>query len=331
MGIQPAPQLANIWMSCFDNKIKRDSKFYVRYMDDILTNTKKEEVDKTLETKNNLHQNLKFTRETENNQGKIAFLDMLITHRTDGYIETEWFRKKTDTGLTINYHALAPSKYKCSMIINLIHWVWNATSTWENFDKGMNEAREILDYNQYPVILYENIIYKTLEKLKLKERNQDDDKEEKKLVFIEYRGKVTDHFAQKLRETGAPIKPILTLRKVKSAMPSLKAKIERVIASNIIYEFQCPNSQVSYVGMTSRHFCTRINEHLQNGKAKSPILEHTETCLKSSPTIENFKTLYKTHGDIKFLSVLEALFIREIEPTLNTKEEFLGRMLRIKV
>ena len=83
--------------------------------------------------------------------------------------------------------------------------------------------------------------------------------------------------------------------------------------------------------MTSRHLCTRVSEHLQNGEKKSPIKLHAESCMGKSPTIDNFKILKKTQRDIWHLSVLEALFIREIDPQLNTKDEFMSRMLRIKI
>ena len=53
---------------------------------------------------------------------------MNIIHRQNGKIETEWYRKKTDTGLTINFHALAPMKYKRGMVINLVYRIFNATS-----------------------------------------------------------------------------------------------------------------------------------------------------------------------------------------------------------
>ena len=65
MGIQCAPQLANIWMAAFENPIKDDSVFYKRYMDDILRVIKKHEVGSTLERINQLHPNLAFTKVLE--------------------------------------------------------------------------------------------------------------------------------------------------------------------------------------------------------------------------------------------------------------------------
>ena len=41
MGSQPAPPLANIWLSKFEQLIKDDAKLYERYMDDILRTIKR--------------------------------------------------------------------------------------------------------------------------------------------------------------------------------------------------------------------------------------------------------------------------------------------------
>ena len=102
------------------------------------------------------------------------------------------------------------------------------------------------------------------------------------MIFIQYRGVITDRFVQRLKETGAPIKPKLTLRKIKTVMPSLKQKVDKVVTSNLIYKFKCPNCQVSYVGMTTRHLCTRVNEHRNYKGEQAVIRSHTQESGKGS-------------------------------------------------
>ena len=75
-------------------------------MDDVLCSVRKSEVDERLSMINELHDNLKFTYELENG-GTIPFLDMLILNKS-GSLSSSWYRKPTDTGLTLNFHALAP-------------------------------------------------------------------------------------------------------------------------------------------------------------------------------------------------------------------------------
>ena len=41
--------------------------------------------------------------------------------------------------------------------------------------------------------------------------------------------------------------------------------------------------------------------------------------------------LNKTQRNIVYLSILEALYIRELKPELNTKDEYVGRLLRIRI
>ena len=107
MGISPAPLLAKGWLSKFDNAIRGEVKLYFRYMDDILRDIKKHHIKAKLEEINFLHSVLKFTREQEN--GSILFLDMRTCHHAN-ILSSTWYTKSTDTGLMMNFHALAPKK-----------------------------------------------------------------------------------------------------------------------------------------------------------------------------------------------------------------------------
>ena len=110
MGSPPAPHLANGGMSRFDTTIKGTSRLYTRYMDDILCDIEKGEIDAKLTSINRLHPSLKFTIERQEN-GEISFLDMKITN-TEGKLSSTWYTKPSNTGLMMNFHALAPKCYK---------------------------------------------------------------------------------------------------------------------------------------------------------------------------------------------------------------------------
>ena len=56
MGSPHAPHLANGWMSQFDNTIKGEAVLYARYMDDIIRNIKRIDIEEKLATINNLRQ-----------------------------------------------------------------------------------------------------------------------------------------------------------------------------------------------------------------------------------------------------------------------------------
>ena len=96
--------------------------------------------------------------------GKLPFLDMIISN-DNGILSSSWYRKPTDTGLTLNFHALAPLKYKRSVVIGFIHRIYRACSSWAGFHDGITEAVEILKKNQYPLTFIEPIINSTITSL----------------------------------------------------------------------------------------------------------------------------------------------------------------------
>ena len=58
---------------------------------------------------------------------------------------------------------------------------------------------------------------------------------------------------------------------------------------------------------------------------------HLMRCCKRTPEFEDLEILGSTiKGEVHLLTI-EALFIREIKPDLNTKDEFESRQLLIKI
>ena len=136
---------------------------YERYMDDIVTVTKKEMITTQLERINSLHPQLKFTIEREND-GRLPFLDLCIVH-TGKSAHTTWYTKPTDTGLVMNFHAQSPKKYKRAVVQGLVHRIYRACSTWEAFTESILRAKSILERNQYPPEFYDGIASATVEKI----------------------------------------------------------------------------------------------------------------------------------------------------------------------
>ena len=330
MGSPPAPLVANGWMSKFDSKIKDNAMLYSRYMDDIIRNIKRIEIKRKLAEINKYHSSLEFTIETEQNQS-IPFLDMKIT-RQNGKLYSTWFYKTTDTGLTMNFHAIAPLRYKKSVVSGLVHRIHRACSTWANFDTSLSKAKKLLEKNQYPPDFYEPIIYSTLEKIvtnyehTVSEEKPEDDKNEEKLVFVQYRGKVTEKFEHSLRKIKAPCKMIKTIKKLKTVLPSLKTPIEKALKSKVVYQINCSRCEACYVGQTSRHLATRIKEHQKSG----PVGSHMKSC-NTSLTMDNVSIKTVSTRSIAHLMTLEALIIKSVKPDLNTKDEYRSRTLTIKL
>ena len=322
MGSQPAPQLSNIWLSKFEPNIRDDAKLFERYIDDILRTIKRQFKETKLKEINASHSNLKFTLELEAER-KISFLDLCLNHVNDKLSFT-WYCKPTDTGVIMNYHALAPNYYKRSVVEGFVHRVYRACSSCENFH--VEKLKMILQRNQYPQDFYDPIISKTIKNLVSPKVNQKDQEVDftsqksnivKQNIFIEYRGIATDHIIKRLDSIGAPLQPVITLRKIKTCLPSLKSKIEKTLKSRVVYKIVCPGCNACYVGQTSRHFITRFKEHRY--KRNQLLRAHLDKCTHSTPTLNDVKILASKSRSLNFLLALEALYIREIKPELNAR------------
>ena len=84
MGSSVGPLLANIFVSQFDADLGSFSKFYFRYVDDVIRTLRIGGENYLLDFVNTLHQNLKFTLETPDENNSIAFLDMNIVRNPNG-------------------------------------------------------------------------------------------------------------------------------------------------------------------------------------------------------------------------------------------------------
>ena len=332
MGSPPAPLLANIWLFKHEPLLRDDAKLFERYMDDVIRSIQQKRVEQKLVEINQMHPKLKFTMEVEE-EGQIPFLDMLLV-RTGGVVSSTWYCKPTDTGLVMNFHAIAPMRYKKSVISGFVYRIHRACSSWSNFHDSLEKAKSILEKNQYPPQIYNLIIENTIEKLYIvsepavqQENDQPVNTQQCHRIVLQYRGPVTDKFVKRLKDSGAPVQAVMTLQKLRSYMPSLKVAVTKLLKSRVVYKLSCPRCSACYVSRTSRHLLTRFNEH--RTKKTQPVLKHFKECGLGKPTdIEILASA--SRGELQ-LATLEALYIREVKPALNTKDEFREHELTVKI
>ena len=127
--------------------------------------------------------------------------------------------------------------------------------------------------------------------------------------------------------TKPDIKVYTYNRKLRTTMPSLKPPVEKMIRSGIVYKITCPRCTACYVGQSSRHLQIRIREHTKN---PGPVKTHLRNC-NTTITEEHIDILASTSRGEGYLLTLEALFIQELEPKINTKDEWRSRTLTIKI
>ena len=75
------------------------------------------------------------------------------------------------------------------------------------------------------------------------------------------------------------------------------------------------------------HLQACFREHIKNG---GPVKTHITKC-KTNITDGNVDILSSTSRGERYLMTLEALYIQELEPAINTKDEYRSRALTIKI
>ena len=117
--------------------------------------------------------------------------------------------------------------------------------------------------------------------------------------------------------------------KTRRALPSMKPLVNKMYRSKLIYQIVCTGCKSKYVGLPTRHLISRVNEHFSpNG----PMTKHCTTygCHIDNP-LDSTSILDSSYRNIILLSICEALYIREINPSINKKDEYISRGLRIRV
>ena len=206
-------------------------------------------------------------------EGELPFLDMLIT-RKGCDLSSTWYSKPTGTGPVMNFHSLAPIRYKRSVVGGFVHRIYRACSTWSNFHDIIEKAKDILEKNQYPPEFYNPIIKENIERLVgptkqptvQQDNGQQGNVKRSHRMGLQYRGSVTDHFVKNLRDCEAPVQTVITLHKIRSYLPPLKCEVPRMLKIRVVYKLTCPRCNACYVGQTGRHLLTRFTEHKNKSK-----------------------------------------------------------------
>ena len=138
--------------------------------------------------------------------------------------------------------------------------------------------------------------------------------------------------------TGINVSIVFQSCKVKDFF-SLKSRCSKALKSCCVYQFTCQSdSDVSYIGQTSRHLGVRAKEHLDvESENPSAIGRHILGCKgcmdslkKGELTHDNFSIIKS--GRSKFdTEILEALLINRHNPKINKQGCSAGFALTLNV
>ena len=94
--------------------------------------------------------------------------------------------------------------------------------------------------------------------------------------------------------------------------------------TNVIYKFSCPSEDCTpldcYVGQTRTTLSRRMSYHLSSGGPKTHLLQkHKQTITRQ--ILEENTTILAKEKDRTRLAILEALFIKDLQPSINRQIE----------
>ena len=141
MGSPLSPLLANVFMRHLEEELSDNDlipSFYKRYVDDTLAIMPGVDAAKNfLDVLNGLHPSIHFTMELSNNDS-IPFIGTLIT-KNGNKVETQVYRKPTNTGLLLHFQSHTDLRYKRCLIKTMVHRAKELSSTHQAFvDEGGN-------------------------------------------------------------------------------------------------------------------------------------------------------------------------------------------------
>ena len=154
MGSPISPIVANLFMEDLEIKALSTTPtpptLWKRFVDDTFIIIQRAHKETFLQHLNSIDENIHFTCEDSNEDGSIAFLDMLITPDVNGRLNTSVYRKETHTDQYLHWdsHHAITSKY--SVVGTLFHRARTVSSTPVQLQKEEKHLYQSLRRCKYP-------------------------------------------------------------------------------------------------------------------------------------------------------------------------------------
>ena len=174
--------------------------------------------------------------------------------------------------MTLLRTSQVPKDVGLRLVRTLADRTFKINHTWAGFNLHINKLTKTLGKNVFPYSVIENIARKFLNNYFTLDSSQSVARKDNwlhfKLLYIGPSYITTQPRIKKL--VGAfcsdlDIKLVFTPFKIKSWFGA-KDPIPAGLRTRVIYKFSCADCSACYFGETSRHFATRIREHLSSEK-----------------------------------------------------------------
>ena len=150
-------------------------KVWERHVDDVFSVVHREQVQELLKYINNLHPKTQFTKEEEESNSSLPFLDTLVQRNHDKSISVKIYKKPTHTNQYLKYTSHNPTSAKQSVITALFDREDNVVSNEKDKIEEKHLISAALQQNGYP----KEFIQRTVKKhIRRKEQSREHPEEE---------------------------------------------------------------------------------------------------------------------------------------------------------
>jgi hypothetical protein len=250
--------MANFEKKWMNEMKQKGLKLWKRYVDDVFATFNSQEesvVVLTLTLLNSKHPNIKFTLEKENSN-RLPFLDITVVRTRMKFITT-LYRKKTFTGVYLNWTSLTSRKYKIGLIQCLLDRVWRICTEEKDRLEEVRKMRLILEKNEYPT----HIINKEIERFIQHRRSQRQEittvEKARRFIVLPFVNRQAEHFGQRLKSLVEKSYPQVQFSTIFRAPDEIgkrfpfKDNIKKVeIKSLVVYNIKCRECNAQYIGKT---------------------------------------------------------------------------------
>ena len=182
----------------------------------------------------------------------------------------------------LNFNALCPLKWKSGLSLCLLNRAKRICSSNLLFKQECQKLKSMFMTNGYPSKFFDKVLQQFLNSSKNQSSSSDQNSvsDYEYPLLIPYLGKHSRRFANKFskiirNQLDVKINPVYKSFKVNSYF-NLKSLTPLALCSNVVYQFRCScDTNKTYIGMSSRHLSTRVQEHLNfTSLQKSSIMAY---------------------------------------------------------
>ena len=345
MGSPLGPLFANFYMAELENNIipflkpEESPLVYCRYVDDIFLIVNRKSTINLLKTKFEEASVLQFTYEIEKHN-ELTFLDVNITHKNN-QIETSVHTKSTHSG-DINYHSIAPDRYKTGIIKSMLNRAYTISSNWDAFHAEVERLKQMFTNNNFPIKLIDETIKQFLDK---KMNGSNEPVNPTNNIQLYYRNQMSQQYKQEEKNLRNIVNNFISPshdRSLTIAIYYKNTKLRQLFIKNnlhqdtsnshVVYQYTCPmdgcNPSQIYIGYTTTSLKQRMTAHTQNGGIRTHQQTVHQRKIKTAEILEHTKVLYRNQDKIE-LQIMEALLIKQHNPPLNNQQLGDTRILHI--